>query len=133
MRGTVLDFSVRENKGFISSEDGLRFTFSGQDWRSDQDPNKGCSVDFVDGGEGKASDVFLVESPGRSRVKRGGMYRLSSDSVFGGVCAGLAEKANISKEAVRITAVVLTIIFFPTFFAYLIMWLVLPEAEQSES
>lgn len=133
MRGTVLDFSVRENKGYISAEDGARFTFSGQDLRSDQAPAKGCNVDFIDAGDGKASEIFLVDRSPQRKRKKDGMYRISSDSVLGGVCAGLADKADISKEAMRITTVVLTIIFFPTFFAYLIMWLVFPVAEQSDA
>lgn len=132
MRGIILDFSVRENKGFISSDEGSRFTFSGQEWQSDTDPKNGCRVDFIDAGNGKAEDVFILTDENKAEKSKAGMYRLASDSVFGGVCSGLANKAGISKEAVRITAVVLTIIFFPTFFAYLVMWLVLPTAEQAD-
>ncbi len=47
MRGQVLDYSVQKNEGVISATDGLRYTFSGSEWKGDAPPTRGMSIDFV--------------------------------------------------------------------------------------
>lgn len=50
MRGTVLDFSIQTNLGFISADNGKRYQFNGSDWNLTTMPVKGDRVDFdVDG------------------------------------------------------------------------------------
>lgn len=46
MRGTVLHFSIQENKGFISGDDGSRYEFTGEAWGLPQSPAQGVKVDF---------------------------------------------------------------------------------------
>ncbi len=46
MRGTVLHFSIQENKGFISGDDGNRYEFTGEAWGLSESPAQGIKVDF---------------------------------------------------------------------------------------
>jgi len=56
------------------------------------------------------------------------LYRSNKDRMLAGVCGGIAEYFNIDPTLVRLLAVVG---FFVTasgfFWAYLIMWIVIPE------
>jgi phage shock protein C len=56
------------------------------------------------------------------------LYRSNSDHMIAGICGGLAKYANIDPTIVRLLAVVG---FFVTgtavFWAYLILWIVVPE------
>ncbi|MDE6682993.1 MAG: PspC domain-containing protein, partial [Muribaculaceae bacterium] len=61
-------------------------------------------------------------------VKR--LYRDSSNGMIGGVCAGLAEYLNVDVTWVRLLAVALCFVSLSTLaFAYIILWIVLPNAE----
>jgi TM2 domain-containing membrane protein YozV len=46
MRGTVLHFSIQENKGFIAGDDGKRYEFTGESWGLSESPAQGIKVDF---------------------------------------------------------------------------------------
>ncbi len=46
MRGTVIHFSIQENKGFISGDDRNRYEFSGESWGLPESPAQGVKVDF---------------------------------------------------------------------------------------
>ena len=46
MKGKVLDYSIQENSGVISGEDGSRYTFPGSEWKEHVPPTRGMSVDF---------------------------------------------------------------------------------------
>lgn len=46
MRGTVLNFSIQTNQGFISGDDGKRYNFVGSDWNLSNTPIQGARVDF---------------------------------------------------------------------------------------
>ena len=56
------------------------------------------------------------------------LYRSTKNRMLAGVCGGIAEYANIDPTIVRLIAVVG---FFATasvfFWAYLILWIVIPE------
>jgi len=55
MKGQVLEFSVQSNSGIISGSDGQRYKFTGAEWKAEQPPARGMSVDFeAEGGEAKA-------------------------------------------------------------------------------
>lgn len=59
MEGQILDFSVQKNKGVINGSDGNRYTFEGVEWKSEDHPFLGSSVDF-DIKENNAVDVYLM-------------------------------------------------------------------------
>lgn len=46
MRGTVLQFSIQTNQGFISGDDNKRYRFVGSDWNLSIQPEQGIRVDF---------------------------------------------------------------------------------------
>ena len=46
MKGRVLNYSVQENGGIISGDDGNRYTFVGGQWREQALPVQGSYVDF---------------------------------------------------------------------------------------
>ena len=58
-------------------------------------------------------------------VKR--LYRSRTDRMIGGVCGGLASYLNIDPTLVRLLAVLGLILMGGTFWAYIIMWVVIPE------
>ena len=47
MKGSILDFSIQHNTGFISGDDNQRYSFNGADWRSERPPSRGDRVDFI--------------------------------------------------------------------------------------
>jgi phage shock protein C len=62
----------------------------------------------------------------RSRLTR------SKDRIIGGVCSGIAEFLGWSPTAVRALYVAVSIVSaaFPGIVAYLILWWVMPEADE---
>lgn len=55
MKGTLLDYSVQQNSGLLSGEDGIRYTFTGGEWKGQQLPAIGQRVDFeILNGEAKS-------------------------------------------------------------------------------
>jgi len=46
MKGKVIDYSVQENTGLISGDDGKRYPFVGLNWKESDAPIKGMAVDF---------------------------------------------------------------------------------------
>jgi phage shock protein C len=59
---------------------------------------------------------------------KGGIKRSRSNSMIGGVCAGIAQHFGWSVTATRVAYVLLSIFSaaFPGIIVYLILWLVLP-------
>lgn len=57
MKGTLLDFSVQQNSGLISADDGARYTFAGADWNGTALPTTGQRVDF-EAANGVATSVY---------------------------------------------------------------------------
>jgi phage shock protein C len=66
-------------------------------------------------------------------MKTNKLYRSRTDRMIAGVCGGIAEHFSIDPAVVRLVAVALLIFtgFFPAFFAYLILWIVVPEQPKS--
>jgi len=60
MKGSILDFSIQHNTGFISGDDNQRYSFNGADWRSERPPSRGDRVDFIVNVAGEASEVYLA-------------------------------------------------------------------------
>ncbi|MDX2110587.1 MAG: TM2 domain-containing protein [Verrucomicrobiota bacterium] len=59
MKGTILDYSVRENKGVITGDNGERYNFSGEQWKAPATPLRGQRVDFVAKESDMAVEVYL--------------------------------------------------------------------------
>lgn len=60
MKGSILDFSIQHNTGFISGDDNQRYSFNGADWRSERPPSRGDRVDFIVNTTGEASEIYLA-------------------------------------------------------------------------
>ena len=61
MKGRVLNYSVQENGGIISGDDGNRYTFVGGQWREQALPIQGSYVDFqVDQDTDHAISIYLA-------------------------------------------------------------------------
>lgn len=63
--------------------------------------------------------------------ERRGIERSRQDAVLGGVCAGIAKHFGWSVTGTRVGYVILSIFSaaFPGILVYLILWLVLPRAQ----
>ncbi len=59
------------------------------------------------------------------------LYRSRKDRVIAGVCGGIAHYFNIDPTVVRLVAVLGLILAGGTFWAYIIMMLVIPEERES--
>jgi phage shock protein PspC (stress-responsive transcriptional regulator) len=55
------------------------------------------------------------------------LYRSKSDRMIAGVCSGLAKYFNIDPTLVRLLSVLGLVFVGGTFWAYIIMWIVVPE------
>ena len=65
MRGKVLRFSFQSNTGAISGDDGIRYTFSNEDWKEEYPPGQNMYVDFdvrvePDDQSNRAVEIFAV-------------------------------------------------------------------------
>lgn len=61
MKGTILNFNPASREGVISGEDGNRYSFEAQEWKSAVSPASGSHVDFSING-GAATDIYQVAS-----------------------------------------------------------------------
>ena len=61
MTGHILDYSIQTNTGYISGDDGNRYTFTGADWQESGPPRVGTRVDFA--AEGSAATAIYGEAP----------------------------------------------------------------------
>lgn len=132
-KGKVLDFNLAQAQGLISGDDGIRYTFSGAEWRSQGTmPTLGVRVEFVSLGI-TASAIYAIASAGPTPTSSSnqrkqiyeGYYRSSDDKFAAGICAGLAHKWGQSNTVVRLVF----FLFFPfaLWFVYLILWLAWKE------
>lgn len=62
MKGTILNFSIQQNKGIISAENGNRYEFTSQAWKENIAPKKGMSVDFSAQYNGQAQDIYTISN-----------------------------------------------------------------------
>ncbi len=51
----------------------------------------------------------------------------SKDRWIAGICGGIAEYFNLSKDRVRLAWLILTLVLGVGFWAYIILWLLMPE------
>jgi TM2 domain-containing membrane protein YozV len=93
MKGQILDYSVNENKGTITVEDGRRFYFMGTEWKGTGVPMRGMRVDFEADGN-QASAVYQA---------LGGATPGSKNKVAAGVLAILLGGLGIHKFYLGVT------------------------------
>ncbi len=55
------------------------------------------------------------------------LYRSKTDTMIGGVCAGLAKYLNIDPTIVRLVFVLMLLLGGHGLLVYLILWLVIPQ------
>lgn len=55
------------------------------------------------------------------------LYRSKTDTMIGGVCAGLAKYLNIDPTIVRLIFVLMLLLGGHGLLVYLILWLVIPQ------
>lgn len=60
------------------------------------------------------------------------LYRVPSDGMIGGVCAGLAEYLTADPTLIRLIFVLLVLAGSSGFWIYLIMWLIVPVKPTEE-
>ncbi len=77
MKGQVLDYSVQENLGVITSQDGARFNFSGSEWQSESIPTRGLWVDFEVSGN-DAIKIYRALSAAREVTKLSGKCKATT-------------------------------------------------------
>jgi phage shock protein PspC (stress-responsive transcriptional regulator) len=130
MKGTLLDFSITENTGVVSGDDGNRYRFAGSDWKATGAiPRAGARVDFV-AADGVASEVYLdtaaapagwgqaapsawgqaapsawgqgAPSPDGLDDRYRGLYCSSDEKMVLGLCGGLAHKFGVQVGVMRV-------------------------------
>ena len=115
MKGQILDFSIQENSGVISGEDGARYNFKGEDWKGDRAPVRGMTVDF-ETEENVARSVFIA--PG-SKGTAG-----SKDKTVAGILAILLGGLGIHKFYLGFTGPGLVFLLVNTV-GWLVTWILL--------
>lgn len=60
------------------------------------------------------------------------LHRIPSESMLGGVAAGLADYFGIDKVIVRLFFVLMFIVPtpFPVFVVYIVLWIIMPKGER---
>lgn len=58
MKGQILNYSIQDDSGVVSAEDGNRYRFKSSDWRAQEPPKNGMFVDF-EPYEGVALDMYI--------------------------------------------------------------------------
>lgn len=71
-------------------------------------------------------ELFHESQPRKSRSKK--LYRDGKDKILGGVSSGLGYYLGIDTAWVRILWIIITLLFGTGIFAYIILWIILPEA-----
>lgn len=131
MKGKILDFSISDNEGIISGDDGNRYKFIGKEWKSNSLPVNGITVDFevVDNQAVAIYSINLSSStPQKTQDEPfGGFYKSSDDKMISGVCAGVADKWQISRAGLRFAWFFLGIFSGIPFLIYLFCWVVFPK------
>lgn len=102
MKGKILGFDAAAGTGVINGEDGSRYRFASNDWRSERTPAAGASVDFEAAGD-RASEIYPVG------MQIGG---LSPDALAG---PGMDKATALLREslATPLAIVVLLAMFLP--------------------
>lgn len=57
------------------------------------------------------------------------LYRSTSDKIIGGVCGGVAQYIELDPTIVRIIWAILVFLYGVGLFAYIVMWIIVPEGD----
>ncbi len=74
-----------------------------------------------------AADVFAPAAPTAPTARK--LTRSRTDKMLGGVCGGIAEYFGIDATWVRIAFVVSVVLPGPQLILYLLLWLIIPQAD----
>lgn len=131
MKGKILDFSINSNEGIISGDDGIRYKFTGKEWKSNNMPVNGVGVDFEIIDNNQAIEIYLIESSSQQRNQPdepfGGFYKSSDDKMLAGVCAGVAHKWQISRPGLRFAWFFLAVFSGFPLLIYIFCWVIFPK------
>ena len=58
MQGQILDYSVQNNSGIITTQEGQRYQFEGSEWKDASVPSRGMEVDFDVDAHNQAIGVY---------------------------------------------------------------------------
>ena len=92
IQGTLLDYDWRNSIGIITGQDGFRYHFRLENWKSEQMPARGMTVDFT-ADEGSAHEIFLTAGYSAS-----GSGSLESRKLIGGLLAIHLDKQGIHEQ-----------------------------------
>lgn len=85
-----------------------------------------------DRGDRQRRDFSYQQVPYSSEPKK--LYRSNTNKVFAGICGGFGEYLDVDPVILRVIAVILMFITFSVaFFAYLVLWVVIPQEPVSIS
>lgn len=91
MRGTVLQYDDNAGSGFISGDDGVRYTFRRSDLQQLRPISAGMKVDFVPN-NGTASEIYMIDATGA--IAAGGNPGAAPHPAYGGGYAAAAAPAG---------------------------------------
>ena len=80
MKGRVLNYSIQENSGVISGDDGERYAFAGTEWKETEPPLRGAYVDF----EAQGADAVEIS---RALGTSAGTASRNKEKIVAGVFA----------------------------------------------
>ena len=127
MKGRVLNYSVQENGGIISGDDGNRYTFVGGQWREQALPIQGSYVDFqVDQDTDHAISIYLARGATPSSVGEKSKIVAGVLAILFGVLG--VHKFYLGYSGQGALLLVLFILGIPLMFLFgigIIVWLVL--------
>ena len=119
----MLGYSIARGEGVISGDDGARYLFTLQEWKSDGHPSASAPVDFI--AQGTVASAIYFDSAtsngrGTAKLTTGSrllderytsLYCSSDEIVLFGLCGGLAHKFGLPAVAIRFAVFVLLFFF----------------------
>ena len=126
MKGRILSYSVQENVGLISGDDGKRYTFEGRQWQEQALPVQGSYVDFqVAQGADQAVSIYLARESAPGSVGEKSKVVAGVLSILFGVLG--VHKFYLGYSGQGALLLVLFILGIPLMFLFgigVIVWLV---------
>ena len=88
MKGQVLDYSIQNNSGVISGDNGQRYSFTGGGWQASNPPSVGMHVDFQPNGN---AAIGIYAAPGTNSASSAASGTSGKISTMGivGMSAGI--------------------------------------------
>lgn len=86
MQGQILDYSVQNNSGIITTQEGQRYQFEGSEWKDASVPSRGMEVDFDVDAHNQAIGVYKALRSS-STVKLGSSGSKEKSRVVAGLLA----------------------------------------------